>query len=221
MLVEKIDLVGLFEPICREYGVALANTKGWADIHVRAELMRRCAEAESRGKICVLLYCGDHDPAGLWISERLIENLRELSGAVGWEPDNLIIERFGLNFDFIERLGLTWVDNLLTASGKDLADARHPDHFKPWVQDYIRQFGARKLEANALVTAPVEGRALCRRAILRYFDQDAERARQERNAEARHELAVAVAELVPDAAEELAQALADQDGDDQDDGNDE
>jgi hypothetical protein len=40
------------------------------------------------------------------------------------------------------------------------------------VQDYIRRFGARKVEANALVARPEQGRRLCRDAILQYVDPD-------------------------------------------------
>jgi hypothetical protein len=88
-------------------------------------------------------------------------------------------ERFGLNADFIETNGLTWIDNLITSrpardgNAKDLSDPRHPDHAKEYVQSYLQDFGARKVEANALVVAPAAGRALCREAILKYVAEDA------------------------------------------------
>jgi hypothetical protein len=41
------------------------------------------------------------------------------------------------------------------------------------VQDYIRRYGARKCEANALVVAPDIGRDLCRRAILEHVPAEA------------------------------------------------
>jgi hypothetical protein len=97
------------------------------------------------------------------------------------------IERFGLDYDFIEELGLTWIDNLEADSGKSLADPTHRDHAKPYVQNYLGQFGARKCEANALVTRPVEGRSLCRQAILRHVDRAAFSAYERRLAEAREE----------------------------------
>ena len=71
----------------------------------RAALMRRFSQWERKGKECVLFYCGDHDPGGLQISNFLRSNFEDLSGAVGWHPDNLIIERFGLDYDFIESEG--------------------------------------------------------------------------------------------------------------------
>lgn len=126
------------------------------------------------------------------ISEFIRSNFNDLAAAVGWSPENLIIERFGLDYVFIEELGLTWIDNLETGSGKSLDDPAHRDHAEPCVQNYLKQFRARKCEANALVTRPVEGRALCRRAILRHVDRMAFRAYERRLAEAREEFRLEV-----------------------------
>lgn len=174
MVVEKIDLKSLFGPICRRFRIPIANAKGWSDMHLRAAMMRRFQEHEEQGRQGVLLYAGDHDPAGLRISDSLRGNMADLSGALGgWSPDKIIIDRFGLNADFIEQHRLTWIENLKTGSGGDLADPKHKDHRLPYVQDYLREFGARKVEANALVTRPEAGRALCEQAVLRYIDPKA------------------------------------------------
>jgi hypothetical protein len=189
MATEKIDLKSLFSRECTPYHVAITNISGWNDINSRAAMMRRFAYWEARGKQCVLLYCGDHDPGGLHISEFIRSNFNDLTAAVGWSPDNLIIERFGLDYDFIVAQGLTWIDNLETSSGKyPLNDPRHPDHQKPYVQSYLARFGVRKCEANALVTRPEAGRELCRRAILRHIDPNAVRESERRLADAREEL---------------------------------
>ncbi len=174
MVVEKIDLKELFAPICRDFCIPIANNRGWGDINGRSAIKGRFRRMEQAGKQCVLLYCGDHDPAGLHISECLRSNLDDVK-AVDWSAENLIIDRFGLNADFIETNRLTWIDGLETGSGRDLADRRHPDHGKPYVQDYLARFGARKVEANALVVRPDAGRELCRQAIARYVDPDAPR----------------------------------------------
>lgn len=169
MVVEKVDVKSLFSPVCAELCVPIANGGGWADLNLRAEMMRRFAHWEARGKRCVLLYCGDLDPGGLNISETLRSNLEDLADAVGWSARNLIIDRFGLNADFVQRHGLTWIENLETSKGKyPLNDRRHPDHRKSYVQSYLAQYGARKVEANALVVRPEAGRDLCRDAILKY-----------------------------------------------------
>jgi hypothetical protein len=181
MLVEKVDLKSLFSVVCQEFYVPIANAGGWSDLNLRAEIMERFKSWEERGKKCVLLYCGDFDPGGFAISKTLRSNLKDLAQAVQWSPDDLTIDRFGLNLDFIEEQGLTWIENLATAAGKyPLDDPRHRDHSKPYVQDYLRRFGVRKVEANALVVRPEAGRNLCRQAILKYVSRPILRAYQRR-----------------------------------------
>lgn len=178
MMVEKIDLIGMFKPVCRKYRIAISNRSGWGDINSNAALMERFRTWENMGKQCVLLYCGDHDPGGLHISDFIRTNLVALHGAVGWSPDNLIIDRFGLNYDFIESNHLTWIDNLETGrkdkngNVRRLDDPDHNDFSKPYVQDYIKEFGVRKVEANALVSNVPAGRKLCEDSILKYIDKD-------------------------------------------------
>jgi hypothetical protein len=128
IVVEKIDLRELFLPVCKRWRIPIANGGGWSDLNVRGEMMRRFAENEAEGRTPVLLYAGDFDPVGLKISDSLLDNMRELSSAVGgWEPDAVIVDRFGLNDDFIRANKLTWIDNLQTSGKgaiKDLADPR-------------------------------------------------------------------------------------------------
>jgi hypothetical protein len=174
MAVEKVDLRVLFEKICSEYHIPIWNAGGWSDVNSRADLMRRFQEHDQEGRHCVLLYCGDFDPAGLHISDAIRENIRQLENAVGWFPDDdrLIIDRFGLNYDFIMTNRLTWIDGLETGSGKRLDDPNHDDHKKPYVQNYLKKYGPRKVEANALVVRHEAGRQLCRDAIEKYIDPD-------------------------------------------------
>ena len=139
---------------------------------------------------------------GLHISASSRSNLAELEDAVGWSPDNLKIERFGLNYDFIQRHRLTWIENLITSSGGDLGSPRHRDHFKPYVQSYIRKFGKRKVEGEALVRDPQAGRDLCRRAILQYVDEDEITPHRARLLEGRQEVRNAILELLQEEREE-------------------
>lgn len=178
MVVEKIDLKSLFEPVCAAYHIPIATSKGWSSMLQRAEYARRFKEAEDNGLRCVLLYCGDHDPDGLRISEFLRSNLSDLKniiwqdGEEGYDPIDLIIDRFGLNYDFIIANELSWIENLITGSGKNLASPSHPNYYMGYVQDYLTKVGERKCEANALVVAPRQGRALCRAAIENYLGDD-------------------------------------------------
>ena len=179
MVVEKIDLVTLFNPVCEEYHIPIANSKGWSSILQRAEYARRYKEAENKGLKCVLLYCGDHDPDGLRISEFIRNNLDDLrdvvwsNGLKGYNPKDLIIERFGLNYDFIEDNNLMWIDNLITGRKKNLASPAHRNFKMPYVQDYLNNIGERKCEANAIVTIPQKARELVRNSIEKYLGKDA------------------------------------------------
>jgi hypothetical protein len=183
IVVEKVDLVNLFKPITDRFHIPIANSKGWSSISQRAEYSRRFKEAQDMGLKCVLLYCGDHDPDGLRISETLMSNLRDVKdivwndGETGYDPRDLIIDRFGLNYEYIIDNGFTWIDNLITgntAKKMDLSEERHPNHFLPYVQHYLGVVGARKCEANVLVVTPERARELVLEAILKYVGPDAE-----------------------------------------------
>ena len=186
MVVEKVDLKTLFLPVCKKYRIPIATSKGWGSMLMRAEYAKRFNEAEINGLQCVLLYCGDFDPDGGRISDFLRTNLADLSN-VEWEDGDggywpgydgdegaLIIDRFGLNFDFIEKNKLTWIDNLITGSKRNLADPNHKNYNMDYVQTYLREVGERKCEANALVVRPEEGRELCQEAIEKYLGKGAE-----------------------------------------------
>lgn len=179
MVVEKIDLKTLFEPVCKKYHIPICSSKGWQSMLMRAEYARRFKEAEANGLKCVLLYCGDHDPDGLRISEFLKKNLEDLTkiewddGIEGYDPIDLMIERFGLNYDFIKSNNLSWINNLITGSGKNLASPSHKNHHMDYVQDYLRLVGERKCEANVLVVIPEAGRQLCKEAIEKWIGKEA------------------------------------------------
>ena len=173
MIVEKVDLKTLFEPICRKYFIPLATGRGWSSISQLDKLVESFQDHEKRGRQPVLLYCGDHDPTGFQISDTIKKNLHDLQKATGWDPRNLIVDRFGLNHDFIQLHNLSTIPNLETGSGKDLADPGHRDHKLSYVQDYINNYGVWKCEANAIVVIPQLGRQLCEDAINKYISRDA------------------------------------------------
>ena len=160
VIVEKVDLVGLFRPVCQEYQIPVTNLRGWSDINSRADIIGRCREKAMTGCDTFLLYCGDFDPAGIYISEQFKTNMTQLETAVGFSTDFINFERFGLNYDYISENSLVWTDNLMTGNGNDLSSPKHKDHNKPYVQKYIRQYGTQKVEANALLKDVVKAREL-------------------------------------------------------------
>ena len=175
VMVEKVDLVGLFKQVLPT-AVHIFNARGWADVNSRVALIRKIMWAEENDLEPIILYCGDHDPAGLQISDTLKGDgqLGQLSKTLGFKGlDELRIIRFGLNLHQIEEAGLTWIDNLETSSGKDLASPKHKDHKLPYVQHYLSQYGARKVEANALIARPKYGRMIMQQEIAKWINQDA------------------------------------------------
>lgn len=188
MYVEKIDLKEVFRPICNRYHIPIANTSGSPDVNQRAATIDRFKAWGSRGKHCVLLYCGDLDPYGLLISDNLRNNFKEVSKTMDWTPDNLHIERFGLNRAFVDQRGFTWIENLETSGGEIAvlgADGKpkpgimrtggnkgnsHPMFCHEHVQRWLNEIGIRKVEANQLVTDVEAGQQLCEDAILKYID---------------------------------------------------
>ncbi len=168
MIVEKIDLRTLFLPTVEKYHIPIANAKGWEDISMRVDMARWFGYWESAGKTPILLYCGDLDITGYRMTEEDEQRklLRDIMRGTGWDPKNLIVDRFGLNRDFIESAGLTWIDNLLSSKGKE------PDYNNPFVKRYIAEIGKRKCEANALVVRPDLAEQLVEDAIQKYLGSD-------------------------------------------------
>jgi hypothetical protein len=169
MCVEKIDIYNLYDPICREYNVPIVNSGGWYTLKPRNTIAELSKKAEEKGLKPVLILFYDHDITGLKIPKTFRKGLRDMMGQTKWNPSNLIIDRFGLNYDDIDKHGLTWIPNLKSSSGKD------PDYRREDVREYIHQFGERKCEANALLkneeTLKI-GQELCRNAIEKYYGED-------------------------------------------------
>lgn len=148
--------------------------------------------------MCFIILWRSYDPDGLRISEFIRKNLDDLrnitwsGGMTGYDPEDLIIDRFGLNYDFIETNNLTWIDNLVTGSGNILARFEdnqikpglitkgknagkpHQNFYMDYMQDYLREYGVRKCEANAIVTMPEKSRELVEGAIIKYLGKDAQ-----------------------------------------------
>lgn len=171
MIVEKKDLVQIFRSTADTYNVRITNGKGDTDIHTRLAMLKRFRDHTEAGRACVLLAIGDHDPKGLHIVDGLQRTFMSCANLKGldWDWPEFEVVNVGLTEDQIDTLDLTKIDNLETGGGRDLSDPAHPDHFKPYVQDYMRRFGVWKCEANALVGKPPQARELLEYAINRFI----------------------------------------------------
>lgn len=173
MIVEKKDLVQIFKKVADLYRVRITNGKGDTDIHTRLAMLKRFREHSEAGRRCVLLAVGDHDPKGLDIVaglERTIMSCVDIKG-LDWDEPDFDVVNVGLTERQIDDLGLMKIENLETGGGKDLSNPRHPDHNKPYVQDYLARFGVWKCEANALVGNPRGAETLLRDAITEYIPE--------------------------------------------------
>ena len=175
VMVEKSDLVSLFRQVLPQ-AVKIFNARGNADVNSRVKLLETVRWALSENLEPVILYAGDHDPSGLLISDGLKSwgVLGEIAKLLNMEDElrDLRIVRFALNQRQIEEGGFIKIPNLVTSQGKDLADPNHKDYNKPYVQNYLRTFGAWKVEANALVANPEYGRQLMHDALFQWLDQE-------------------------------------------------
>ncbi|EAR19899.1 hypothetical protein ACLM44_12610 [Synechococcus sp. W2B2] len=191
---EKRDLIKLFEPEL-PHAVRRFASKGQADVNSRVALIEECKWAESHHLIPVILFCGDLDPMGVRMSDAILENLMPLAKVLDWEyelkemADDGRIIRFGLNAEFVDNAGLLWIDGLETSSGEDLSDPKHKHHDFPYVQSYLREYGARKVEANSIIASPTAARALIRDELWRWLCHFGDKQWREENRRASTEAA--------------------------------
>lgn len=183
MIVEKKDLVQIFSNTADRYKIRITNGKGDTDIHTRLAILKRFRDHTFAGRQCVLLAVGDHDPKGLHIVEGLKRTIMSCANLKGldWDEPEFEVVPIGLSEVQIDDLGLMKIDNLETGGGRDLSDTGHPDHHKPYVQDYLARFGVWKCEANALVGNPRGAEHLLESAINRFIPAGHESDLEARN----------------------------------------
>ncbi len=167
LFVEKLDLVGMLEPVTDKYEIRTSCSRGWGDLHSRASLLERCRDS---GLPNIIFLFGDHDIGGLSITDSFKKNCEDLLPAL--EMDSLpymTFIRVGLNKQDIDELGLVWIDGLETSSGKDLSKPTHPQFKNKDVQEYLLKYGARKCEANALLKDPKAAMAIMEKALQEFI----------------------------------------------------
>lgn len=198
MIVEKKDLVQIFRSTADRYNVRITNGKGDTDIHTRLAMLKRFRDHSEAGRSCVLLGIGDHDPKGLHIVDGLQRTFMSCANLKGldWDWPQFEVVNVGLTEEQIDTLDLMKIDNLETGGGRDLSDRGHPDHYKPYVQDYIARFGVWKCEANALVGKPPQARALLEEAINRFIPADHPERVEAANAESQEAVREEISRLM-------------------------
>jgi hypothetical protein len=200
MIVEKKDLVQIFRSVADRYRIRITNGKGDTDIHTRLAMLKRFRDHSYEGRQCILLAIGDHDPKGLSIVEGLQRTIMSCANIKGldWPDPEFEVVNIGLTDQQVFDLDLMRIPNLETGGGRDLSDPAHPDHFKPYVQDYIARHGVWKCEANALVGHPRKAEALLEDAINRFIPSSWPRDVRDRNKPGQAAVREEIARLMED-----------------------
>lgn len=200
MIVEKKDLVQIFGDTADRYNIRITNGKGDTDIHSRLAILKRFRDHTMEGRKCILLAVGDHDPKGLHIVEGLHRTLMSCSNLKGldWGYPEFDVVNIGLTETQIDEMGLMKIENLETGGGKDLSSPSHADYLKPYVQDYIHQFGVWKCEANALVSNPQGAEDMLEDAINQYIPSDHLDGVDEQNEPGQEKVREEISRLVKD-----------------------
>ena len=146
---EKGTIGGLLRPVIRKYGVPFQVYHGFGSATALHDLAKR---SRSDRRVLAILYVGDHDPSGRYMSDLdLGERLERYNGVA-------YIERVAVTEEQIED------HELMTFSANEKkADARHP-----W---FVEHHGETCCELDAL--NPNTLRQLVEDAILWHLDQDA------------------------------------------------
>lgn len=146
VLIEKKALQGVFESVCSDNRVALGACKGYPSLTFLNELAKRFIEAESRGKLPVILYFGDYDPSGEDIPRSIEENISRLG------CPSIEVRRIALMEDQVQ----AWQ---LPAAPAKLTDSRTAK----WT-------GIGQVELDAV--EPRKLQSLCQQAIDTVFDRN-------------------------------------------------
>jgi len=157
VISEKATVAGILRPVLNEYGVTFFPVHGFnsaTKMHDLAEQIGQGAADEDHRQHFILLYVGDHDPSGMYMSEVDLPGRLDRYGANGLE------ESIGKGFE-LERIALTDAD----LNDLPSFDAKTEDPRYLW---YVEQYGKNAYELDAM--NPNQLRARTERAIKRYIN---------------------------------------------------
>lgn len=135
--------------------------------------------------------CAEHNmPCAVYCNEHAVLELETAIFLPSWKAQAegwMLIKVPGWLQKLLRHV-LTWIDNLTTGSGRNLASPSHKNHYMPYVQEYLREIGERKCEANAIVVLPRIARQLVQGVIESYLGPDAEDRFEDKRRAVREEL---------------------------------
>ena len=147
--------------MCEKYHIPIYNGAGWTSVTKLGKFARLMSRAEGMGLIPRILYFGDWDPVGDQISKNLVANINKYKKSFGWEAQDDLVDRIGLNEKQVAE------NNLLTVELEK--KGRKDRTLDPRIQEWIDTFGDRKCESNVFVTNPELGRRYLLQAVVKYW----------------------------------------------------
>jgi len=96
--IEKDALVGVFEPICREWQVPLFSCRGYTSQSAMWSAAKRFMNNYENYQDTLILHFGDHDPSGLDMTQDIIGRMETFGARVE-------VMRLALNMDQVREYG--------------------------------------------------------------------------------------------------------------------
>ncbi len=149
--IEKEALIGVVEPVCREYDIPYFACRGYTSQSEQWRAGNRFAKVNDEGRSPIVFHLGDHDPSGIDMTRDNQDRLNIFM------PDcwGVELKRLALNMDQVE-------EHNPPANPAKTTDTRF--------SKYIRQFGGESWELDAL--SPTVIHSLIEENILEYLDQE-------------------------------------------------
>lgn len=161
--VEKEALVGVIQRISTRLDIPYFACRGYVSQSEMWAAARRHLRARDRGKKCLILHLGDHDPSGIDMTRDIMDRFA-LFGA------SVTVERLALNWDQVEEYSPP-------PNPAKLTDSR--------ANGYIDRFGMESWELDALTPTVLSD--LIERAVLAVRNEPAwERAMHQETRERNH-----------------------------------
>lgn len=143
--IEKKGLLGVFEPVTTKWGVALNACAGQPSLTIRKLAANHFDSMHNEGRVPVVLYFGDYDPAGGSIANTM-KNIGELCEVASplyqyCAVKQVHIEEFGLFTRPIDdrKKGTSGTKTFTDTRAVDL-DALQPEMLHPIIESSINQF---------------------------------------------------------------------------------
>lgn len=169
--IEKDALLGVIERVCRQHDVSFFSCRGYtsqSEMWVAAQRLKRYVDDDQTP---VIIHLGDHDSSGIDMSRDIEERLEMFMGGV-------MVKRIALNMDQVQK-------HKPPPNPAKLTDPR--------AKKYIKKFGSKSWELDALEPKILEG--LIKKTIVSLRDQDKWDARVEEEQEHRNTLTEAAEQM--------------------------